>query len=262
MAIDTVSFVRSVSRALCHAASLAKDIVWIPVAALCMMGWKADGHPEKDTVKGRPAIVLLHGSGSSPGTMFAVRKKIERDFYGSVFVPYYDAPWGGTKSASIAQLTDGLAPEMERIYALIGQRSVVFVGHSMGGLIAADYADRWAERHGADVLGIVSVCTPWHGTTRLVSGWGKVVSDMMGPPERHRDMHPQSDFVKRIHDSERRPPIRTIGTTTDVLVPIECARAPDDRVCHMVVHGTGHYAIIVDGSAVDFVRGSVSEWVG
>lgn len=261
--IDGLTYVgRAVGRAVSVVVSIAKDVLWLPVATLCMMGWKADGHPDSDTVKGRPAIILLHGSGSSPGSMYAVRKNIEKDYYGSVFVPAYDQPWGGAADATIASLTDGLVIQMERICKQTDQRKVVFVGHSLGGLLAADYADRWAESQGVTVLGIVSICTPWHGTTRLSDGWSKMVSAMVGPPARHNDMRPDSDFVQRIRASSKIPQIRTIGTTTDILVPVECARAPTDKECHMTIHGIGHYSAVVDQSAILFVRSCVCDWVG
>jgi len=125
-----------------------------------------------------------------------------------------------------------LAPLMERLYDAWPMKieRLVMLGHSMGGLVARAYLQRFG---GARVAGLMTLGTPHQGSRLAVLGFG----------ENARQMRPGSTWLQSV----ARPPA-VVETTViysphdNFVMPQACLELPGTE--SRVVGGVGHLAML------------------
>ena len=122
----------------------------------------------------KPLVVLVGGLGSriptSGGDWTFVRKRLEKAGY----EVYVAATWSNAPSGQTPDVIDSNSADWgesarrldhQLVQAGRSGRSVILVGHSMGGLIARVYAKVWSSlASGCEPLGIVQLGTPNKGS--------------------------------------------------------------------------------------------------
>jgi pimeloyl-ACP methyl ester carboxylesterase len=112
--------------------------------------------------RANPALFILHGW-SAEGSLF---QPLGRRLEGSYFVVIQDLPgFGESEILSVARLEE-FAEVLEGLVETLGLTKAIFVGHSMGGAIAAEFARRYPDR----VEKLVLVDCPVL-TQRSMVGW-------------------------------------------------------------------------------------------
>jgi esterase/lipase len=96
-----------------------------------------------------------------------------------------------------------------------GVDELVIVGYSMGGLVAAQYAEYYNTQN--IIKYVYTVATPWHGVPLLNYVYGLPIINK----KRHYEMLPDSNFLKNLRKKIKYTKIKykTIGSSWDIIVP-------------------------------------------
>jgi triacylglycerol esterase/lipase EstA (alpha/beta hydrolase family) len=130
-------------------------------------------------------ILLLHGVLCNAGVWHPFRRHLDREGIGPVYALSYGPPLD-----SIDDFAEQLAAKIERVRHETGADKVVLVGHSMGGLVARAYLQRYG---GANVTRLITVGTPHEGSVHARLFPGTSLSQLrpgnawlagLGPPAR------------------------------------------------------------------------------
>ena len=188
----------------------------------------------------KPVVFLIHGSGAD-SRQFILAKRI-----------LSECTWMNVESIDLPSHDlhiEAFAQEVAERIAYLGIRQVIFVGVSMGGLVASYFTHCIApllENH-VQVCGIVTIGTPHQGAPAL---------DYLLPlmnTKRHAQMKPNSSFLLKLAEKQRQDasvcPYLTIGSLSDLHVPNEYAQfsAPSTHrlSSHVTLEGPGHIALTV-----------------
>ncbi|MCW2273143.1 alpha/beta fold hydrolase [Rhodoblastus acidophilus] len=118
----------------------------------------------------------------------------------------------GWTFADIDELADELDQHIARVKEQTGAEKVLLVGHSKGGLVARA---RIARRGGDDVVGLVTLATPHHGTSFAKYGYGRSA----------RQMEPDSPWLQALNAKETPVPVHAFWAGRDEFVsPPDAAR--------------------------------------
>lgn len=133
------------------------------------------------------------------------------------------------------------------------ERRIIFIGHSMGGLVAKDYDQLYSSEDNKDVCAIITLGTPWQGSPFLQKSVLTWLQRFGQVDRRYWDMSEDSEHMvalrqsalKDITTSNRRF-YGCITSRDDVLVPGKCGvlPIPDIRTDNYRIHvldGVGHY---------------------
>jgi pimeloyl-ACP methyl ester carboxylesterase len=129
-------------------------------------------------------VLFVHGAGGTPQDWRYFIEHLDR----SKFQPWvYYYPTGLPIEISASWLDDFVSA----LHARYGFRSLIVVGHSMGGLVARRFIDL---NRGGYVTGLVSLATPWAGVpfARLGAGLGPYAIPSW------RDLVPESAFLRSL----------------------------------------------------------------
>lgn len=186
---------------------------------------------------GRPLVILVHGYAGDHKSLAGLREELAgRGFPCGSFAYPNDGP--------LADSAELLATELTQFREEHGERPIVFVAHSMGGLVVRDVIEN--DDYGPfPVRRLIMICPPNHGSpwARLPGGlecfeywrdderesyftaFTSSIAD--GLNEARHDLKPGSPFLRQINARPRNPSV--------------------------------HYTIML-GTAAPFTKGDVTAW--
>jgi thioesterase domain-containing protein len=190
----------------------------------------------------RPATILIHASESNQGQWMNLLAELQKNpNLGPVFTFNYE------DGEELLQLTQKIA-SIKELYSAQGVEEVEInlVGHSLGGIVAAEYAySPKMHPQGVYVKKVIAIAA------RLKSS---------AEPEKTPFYHYALDAIERAervsHEMERNPSLAslyTIAAENDWLVPRDSALAAPDKKQRALVQKVGHVTIAQSQSAVDLV---------
>lgn len=187
---------------------------------------RRDPEPARD---GRIPIVMVHGYFSNRGYFGPLVRALERHGVGPIFTPSFVSAF-----ATIEDYVAQLAAYIERIAQATGERQVILVCHSMGGLAARAYM---CTHGSARVRKLVTIASPHNGTVHARFGAG---------PNAQQMVH-DSRFLKTLCEKEGDAgpgvPATSIYTPHDNLVaPQDTSRLAWAR--NIPIPGRGHVDIL------------------
>lgn len=219
-------------------------LIAIPLVMLAICGVSFNFDPKKPKSKKTP-ILLLHGNGFNEIQWLIGRYYLNNDNYGDVYSLNYDGllifdPKMGIEDYSYGKVRSKIL----EICKQTKQKEVILIGHSMGGLIAACYAEYYAEEDGVTVKNIISIATPFHSAPLANHFYCQ-------NEKRVLQMTHNNDFRKNLilkaEESEKNY-VRNyynINSTIDILAPTPNANLTKFRDRLKVVNYLGHYGIVV-----------------
>ena len=176
-------------------------------------------------------ILLVHGIIDNQAIFTVLKRRLRRKGFGTVVTVNYSPT-----TNDIRQAARILAAEVEALVALTGYERVHVIGHSLGGLIARYYV----QRYGGDerVHTLVTLGTPHAGSLHA----------HLLPVNVGRQLCPGSDLMTELELPAPRCRTRFVAYWSDfdqIIVPHESARIehPDLSVRNVLVHDTGHLSI-------------------
>ena len=194
-------------------------------------------------------IILLHGSGAHRAEFYDTIKMLKNKYNGSIIALTYDSEiyndnYDGMirkkikkinkvhhRKDSIEYYTDIITAKLK----FYNFDKVIFVGHSLGGLVAAQYACDNTDK----VHAIVTFGTPFQGTPRISQfpfSW------YFANSKRYQDMKIGSNFLRNLRlKINGNFPILTIGSPIDFHVPNRYAHLTDSE--KIVVDDHMHFAL-------------------
>jgi pimeloyl-ACP methyl ester carboxylesterase len=197
-----------------------------------------DRLPQEGAPAGLP-ILLVHGLACNRGNWFWFRRQLENRGYRVFTVDY--TPW----YAKIDRYPPQLARAIDEVLSHEGTRQLIVIGHSMGGLVARAYLDRFGEDK---VAHVITLGTPHRGTWMARFGYSPNI----------RDMAEASDWLVSLERRERKraedPYSRftCIFTYHDNLVtPQRNATLPGAE--EVSVSGVGHLSLALSPTVLDAV---------
>jgi len=229
------------------ACALVLDLAWFPLAAIATVysAVVKSVDPVRPEV-GHPAILLLHGSGGNHGTLAMGVHRLHKRFPNCVYTIQYDGIWKTDRTKSIDQYVQVLKQKCLDIQRRTQQNQIYLVGHSLGGLIAARFAQSCAAEIHIEVPAVVTLGSPWRGSHLINKLW----SPGQAWTSRHEDMRPDSPFVRSLNRNLPHHVTRfyCVGSLSDLLVPFEQAiphGRSEDHKDNLCLNGIGHYTLIV-----------------
>lgn len=238
--------------------TLLIDVLLLPGALVLLLiaCCKPNFNPKDSDIKpGSLAFFMNHGSGFNESEFVIARLALQK--YGPSFSLNYDGLASNDHAKGIEDYAlNKLRPEIIRLKAL-GINRFVFLGHSMGGMIGAYYAEHFAEADEVKVEHVISVATPWQGTPMVDWFWklgGRFSKEK--ETKRHLQMSisggPETDpkfrqkLVAKALQSEREGKRKyyNIWSSTDYAVPNRCGNLTEDPRRQREFSYLGHYALI------------------
>ena len=178
---------------------------------------------------GRIPVLLVHGYLSNRGLFRSVIRSLEDAGVQPLVTHNFER-----LLAPIESWADELEAIVRDVVARTGQPKVIFVCHSMGGLVVRSYV----SRHGASrVAKLVTIASPHHGTLAASRGVG----------HNARQMRRDSEFLAALAGKEgvqgQGYPATSIYSVHDnLVVPQDTSRLPWAR--NVALSGVGHVAIL------------------
>jgi len=111
----------------------------------------------------KPAIILCHGLNDEPGSLGDIEEGLRKAFEGARILTIHERD---TERESIDAQSESLFKRLKR-ERLNKKRPIVFIGHSQGGLRAYCTAMRFKKEKKYNVVGVVTIGTPWEGSRFL-----------------------------------------------------------------------------------------------
>jgi len=241
----TFRIIGLVLRSLC---SLVFDISLLPAALVLLIIakiWKSNFDPTPDKVKkGIVPILLIHGNDFNETEWVIGRLFLKSVQYGSVYSLNYDQLIRHDQSKGPDDYArNEIHIKIEEILLQTKSNQIILIGHSMGGLIAGDYAEYVSPK---SVKHIITISTPWQGAPII-----QVVKYLpCFSSKRYQQMLPNSAYLKELNDSVRRSidegkhQYYTICSTVDPFVPNQRGLI-DSRARDKIFSFLGHYGPMV-----------------
>lgn len=166
--------------------------------------------PDGRAFDGPVADVLFHGSGFNRLQFLLARPLLLRSLRRRLpglrvqVVAWDNEEFLGSDGASIKQLAERVLPDL---LGTTGVRKWVFVGHSLGGLVAAELCSRVSP------VALVTLGTPWQGAPLLRFKRCRRLP-------RHEEMAPDSETLAELRRQASNRPLKVLclGSRSDVLV--------------------------------------------
>jgi pimeloyl-ACP methyl ester carboxylesterase len=231
-----------------------KDLLLLPLAGYYLwnpLKWKVEEKETFDHIK-PTVIVLIHGSGFNQSEWIVARRHLanheELKHHKVISFDWDD----GNPETSIEEYAARIAHHLPK------DHNVILIGHSMGGLMAAYFAEFYgqdmANHHGIDIIGVVTIATPWKGSTSLLPFANfKNYFGLCPMAKRYRQMLPHSEFLMSLYKQMEQnqhhtnPQYLTVGSHHDFLVPFPQCHPPDfgqGKHKKFNLSNVGHYSII------------------
>ena len=172
----------------------------------------------------RDPVLLVHGYGCSRAAWWWLRRRLEAAGWSVATLslePVY---------TSIEHYVDPLARRIDEVLAQTGAERLLLVGHSMGGLVARRYLQRFGN---ARVAKLVTLGTPHHGSQLARIGAG----------ENARQMRPHGDWLRALANPA--PLLDTVviySPHDNFVMPQANLELPG--ASHRAIDGLGHLAML------------------
>lgn len=184
-------------------------------------------------------VVQIHGfMHRSPGFML-MQNRLKRAGIKSIIS--INLGWPTLKS--IDEYTEDVGELLKKY----GIKKAFLVGHSMGGLIATNYATTLAKTQKVDVVGVATLGSPLNGTCLAYMGCGKCA----------QEMRQGSPFITKLTKAmiTTKIPFLHVSSESDLIVrPIESAsETPIENVRHYSTPWFGHVGVLFSCAVADEV---------
>lgn len=172
----------------------------------------------------RPPVLLVHGYCCSRASWWWLRRRLEAAGWTVATItlePVY---------ASIDAYVEPLARRIDAVLAETGAEKLILVGHSMGGLVARVYLQRFGE---ARVKRLITLGTPHQGSRLARLGLG----------ENGRQMRPGSRWLQSLATPP--PAVNSLvlySPHDEFVIPRNLLRLADGE--HQEIPGLGHLAML------------------
>ncbi len=240
-----------------YALALVKDVMLLPLAGYYLwnpLSWKEN--KDKHDNKAVP-ILLIHGSGFNQSEWLIGRKHLMKeesqndcDIKRKSQQPVYSFNWDTSNEFDIEYYTTHLEKKINEILETRPNRDIILIGHSMGGLMAGYYTEYIAKSARVNVLKVITIATPWQGTSAL-EPFVKIRNFLKLNPmaKRYQQMLPNSLFLRELNEMIRDSsvPYITIGSYHDLMVPYPSCHLESAR-SKTTLWGLGHYSIIISST--------------
>ncbi len=192
----------------------------------------------------RPVIFLIHGSGADDRQFILAKKILQKTAYPIESINL------SNENLTIEEYSQSVAGYIRAL----GIKSIILIGVSMGGLIAAYYAAS-QDHDQVEIKGIVTIGSPFGGAPAL----NYYPQFMLNKNKRYAQMRPGSEFLKNLSYKMDQNIIQlnngckylSFGSVADLHVPDEFSR-PFLPVFSYYVHHThvslkmpGHIALTI-----------------
>ncbi len=194
--------------------------------------------------RGCRPILLIHGYNLNRSCWAKFRRALKEAGLGPIYTLNLPRRSGGLPGLACA-----IKEEAERIERETGVKELILIGHSMGGLVSAFYAERLATA--GSVSHVITLGSPLHGTRSAV-----FTSCIIG-----RQMHVGSDFVKDLSHSimiNRKVRYHHVASQFDnIILPFQSALIGRDLDCELLLSDIGHNSLLFSPR----VTSQVVEWL-
>ncbi|ROT47396.1 esterase/lipase family protein [Candidatus Cardinium hertigii] len=117
---------------------------------------------KSDENKHNQLIVLFHGFANNVASLKTIQTKLEQAFPCATVVALANVEKMQSLNLSIQEQVEVSFKELNQKVADLGNKSIVFIGHSQGGVRAYALLKQYA--HLLQVKGLVTLATPWEGS--------------------------------------------------------------------------------------------------
>lgn len=178
---------------------------------------------------GRIPVLLVHGYLSNRGLFRSLIRALEDVGVQPLVTHNFDR-----LLAPIESWADELEAIVRDVVARTGQPKVIFVCHSLGGLVARAYVSRHGASH---VAKLITIASPHHGTVAARRGVGHNARQM------RRDSEFLAAMARKEGAQDQGYPATSIYSVHDnLVVPQDTSRLPWAR--NVALSGVGHVAIL------------------
>lgn len=192
------------------------------------LAWLLAPRLGRDSVKGQPVVLLVHGLFSNRGVWWLFARRLQRS--GRRVDSLELTPVFGDMDAYVMQLN-------VRIDCLTrqGASSIALVGHSMGGLVCRAYLSRkGAQAASAPAMQLVTLGSPHCGS---LSAWCL-------PGTHLRQMRPGSGWLRQLPATCPVAAVSVYSVHDNLVVPYQQARS--EALLADEWHGIGHLSLLFD----------------
>lgn len=172
--------------------------------------------------KNGPVIICLHGLFHNPSAWLLVRFRLRRAGFANCYCPAYRS-----FTNDIPGALEELTPKIEAILKRHPEQGIIFLGHSLGGLLSLGLGSKnnfWPTQL------IITMGTPFRGSKMAVFGLSRLA----------RSLHPDSPELETLRsgiDWDTSIPGMALYTATDNMVlPRSSLKAPPQK---WELHETG-----------------------
>lgn len=232
------------------------DLLLVPVGGVTTLLAAAnhDFNPKDSDIKvGKTPILMIHGQNFNESEWLLGRAFLRKKQYGSVFSLSYDGLLSNKFDQGIDDYAKGKVREkILEIANKTGKNEVILMGHSMGGLIAAEYAEKIAKEDGITVRHVFTIGSPFHGAPAL----DLMIKEGKKHPKRHHQMsekkghkdfpHFREDLLEKARASERNGDRKyySLYSTVDPAVPGSRGRVTEDSRREARFTYLGHNSLV------------------
>lgn len=189
---------------------------------------------------GKVPILLVHGYMHNSSAWLYLRKRLLKAGFGPIYTINLGCPL-----QSIEKYAERVKEKAQIIARQTGNKNLILIGHSMGGLVSSYYATTLAPEN--TVKGIITMGSPLQGTKLSVMAYGRCIEQM-----RYR-----SQFVKDLnHKMEDAEDLRFVHlwSATDLIIrPARSAQLRSPNAINEEFEGLGHVSFLYTPSVADRV---------
>lgn len=232
------------------------DLALLPVAGcLILLSLVKKSFDPVDIKKDKTPILLLHGSGFNQSQWILGRYFLDQKNYGSVFSLNFDGLASNDPNKGIDDYaSEKLAKKILEVQKITGLSKMILIGHSMGGLVAGQYAETLAAQQGIAIEHVMTIGTPWKGAPLL----GQRAED--SKPKRYAQMAPGNRFREELlskanaSETNGQRKYYTVGSRNDFLVPSPASNVTENSERNRSFNYLGHYGLVASPAVWKQIR--------
>lgn len=233
----------------------ASDLALLPAAGILALFacYKSNFDPKVHQVKkDKVPILFIHGNGYNEMQWVVGRHLLSKDQeLGSMFSLNLDGLVTNQINNGIDDYALKVAIKIEEIKKLTNRNDIIFVVHSMGGLIGTYYTEYLSEKQNTKVDRIIAISTPWSGSPTL-NALTKITEyffpSLFKTPKRYKQMRNEDNFLDDLKNKavfSKKTKYYSLYSTADGFVPGDSGKLNDDPNCNEEYSWMGHYMPMV-----------------